>query len=250
MLARAAESGLHLVADEHSTGSTHDVDGSLDVTGHRIRQTLVGEERVDEHARHSGTVLLKRPHRIAHLSGISVSELRLGQPESVIAGVGHRHLARKFRELFHDGKARRERRERGGVSVVAEVAHDDPAVARRESGDPQGEFIGFSSRTREHRRVQRCCELRGQALGVLHDGLVQISRVQVQCRGLTGDGVDHMWMAMAHVRHVVVGIQIAAPVDILEPYALTAHEMHRLVVEQRSITAEDVEPTLHQRVVR
>jgi len=55
----------------------------------------------------------------------------------------------------------------------------------------------------------------------------------VECPGLPSKRIDHHWMTMADTRNVVVAIEIAVSIGIVQPYTLTPDEMYRVVVEQR-----------------
>ena len=51
---------------------------------------------------------------------------------------------------------------------------------------------------------------------------------------------------MTDVRDVVVGVEIAAAVGVVQPDAFAAHDVQRLVVEQRRAAPENAEPAFEQ----
>ena len=63
--------------------------------------------------------------------------------------------------------------------------------------------------------------------------LIQVASVDVQRRRLTVHRFDHVPVAMADAGHVVVYVEVAAAVDVKQPDAFAAHQVQRVVVEQR-----------------
>jgi len=49
---------------------------------------------------------------------------------------------------------------------------------------------------------------------------VQVARVHVELRGLLGNGPHDHRVAVAHMRHVVVRVQVVDPVGAAQPYPL------------------------------
>jgi len=50
---------------------------------------------------------------------------------------------------------------------------------------------------------------------------------------LAAQGRHHTRVAMADVRHIVIGIQVALAAGVIQPYAVAVHQMQWLVVKQR-----------------
>ena len=82
------------------------------------------------------------------------------------------------------------------------------------------------------------CEGGGERLGIVEDPLVQIAGGEVEPAGLVRERLHHMRMAMAHMRHVVVGVEIDPAVAVPDSGPLPPHQMERPVVEERRSGAE------------
>jgi len=57
----------------------------------------------------------------------------------------------------------------------------------------------------------------GQAFGVTHDVLVQVTRVRIEDRRLSAERVDHSRMAVTDRGHVVVAIEVFPPGGVKQP---------------------------------
>src|SRR5690606_26564746 len=86
--------------------------------------------------------------------------------------------------------------------------------------------------------VEAPVEGRRQPLDIVENALVQVARVGVEHRRLPADRLDHPRVAMADMRHIVVAVEIPPPVRIPQPDALAPHQMHRVIVEERHVAAE------------
>ena len=75
--------------------------------------------------------------------------------------------------------------------------------------------------------AQKAC----QPIKIVEDARVHVTAVGVQLRGLFRHGGDNPGMGVPHVRHVVIGIEIAPPVGIPEPAAFPAQDMQGRIVE-------------------
>ena len=87
---------------------------------------------------------------------------------------------------------------------------------------------------------------RGQPLRIEHDAFVQVSRVRVEHRRLARDRLDDVRVTMTDVRDVVVRVEIAAAVGVVQPDAFAAHDVQRLVVEKRRAAPEHAKAALEQ----
>lgn len=102
----------------------------------------------------------------------------------------------------------RQMRHGGGVAVIGVIRRDDPALARHRLGHPQGDVIRLGPGADHDRGLEVMLERRRQPLDIVKDAFVQIAGVGVQGRCLTADRLDHMRVAMADMRDVVVAVQI------------------------------------------
>ncbi|KAG1244415.1 hypothetical protein G6F68_015458 [Rhizopus microsporus] len=125
----------------------------------------------------------------------------------VPVGVGRAHGTHVDAQRHGLAQRGRHRGDSGRNAVVGQFRHDDAAGARMAARNAQRQVVGLAAGAREHRLRQRGRERGHEALGVFHHAVVQIARVRVQHRGLLGNGRDHARMAMAHRRHIVVGVQ-------------------------------------------
>ena len=64
---------------------------------------------------------------------------------------------------------------------------------------------------------------------------------------LFADRLHYPRMTMAHMRHVIVAIEIFSPSGIPDPNAITAHKMQGLIIERRDIGAKQIEDILDSR---
>ena len=87
-------------------------------------------------------------------------------------------------------------------------------------------------------------------LGVVEDAFVQIALVHVQRLTLPLHRLNHMGMRVANARHVVVEVEVAPTVSVVEPDAFTSDDVDRIVVERRDASAEQSLPTRKQIVSR
>ena len=69
-------------------------------------------------------------------------------------------------------------------------------------------------------------------------------RVQDGC--LPAQRGDDSRVAMTHVRHIVIGVQVPLAVGLIQPHALAAHQVQRLVVEEGRVGAQNAVAPLEQ----
>jgi hypothetical protein len=53
-------------------------------------------------------------------------------------------------------------------------------------------------------------------------------------------------VAMPHMRDVVIGIQVALAVCVVNPHSLASDELQRLLVEERRVAPQNVEAALEK----
>ena len=80
-----------------------------------------------------------------------------------------------------------------------------------------------------------------QSFPVLDDRLIQVPGVTIQSTSLFAERVDDPWMAMAHVRHIVIGIQVAFAINIVDPDALATNQLQRFLVEKRGVPPQNAD---------
>ena len=105
---------------------------------------------------------------------------------------------------------RRQRVDRVGDAVVGPIGRDAARAAGHRAGDAPRDVVRLRAGVDEHHDVERAARRRDQPLRNLERGLVQIAHVRVQPPRLADDRLDDARMAVAHDRHVVVRIQVAA----------------------------------------
>ena len=63
--------------------------------------------------------------------------------------------------------------------------------------------------------------------------------------GLPLNGAHDGRVAMAHVGHIVVDVEIGAPLGVVQPHPFATHEMQGLVVEKLGAGAQQSMPAAH-----
>ena len=61
---------------------------------------------------------------------------------------------------------------------------------------------------------------------------MKIAGVRIKGTGLLADRIDHVRMAVTHVSHIVVHVEVFPAIGIEQPDAFTAHKMQWLIVKQ------------------
>ena len=77
-----------------------------------------------------------------------------------------------------------------------------------------------------------------EALGVVEDAFVEVAAVNVEGLGLSLHGLDDVGMGVADARDVVVEIEIAAAVSVVEPDPFAAHDVDGVLIESGDANAE------------
>ena len=125
-------------------------------------------------------------------------------------------------------------------SVVRPRGHDAAGGAGGVPRDPPRQVVRLAAGVHEQNSVEPSREGGQQPLGQLDGSLLQVPAVGVQRGQLRADRVDHRRVGVPQHRHVVVGVEVAAPVRALEEHPAAAHQMHRLGVA-------DLQPAQHLR---
>ncbi len=136
-----------------------------------------------------------------------------------------------------------ERRRGRGHAVVGVGGHESAVVARRHRREPPGQVGGLAAGVDEQHGVEpRSFRHRGHEPFRELDRLrVQVAQVRVQQPRLVGDRIRDARVRVPDDRHVVVRVEVAPPVDVLEPDAVAALEVQRgRVRERRQRGAEHV----------
>ncbi len=98
-----------------------------------------------------------------------------------------------------------------------------PATLAGERGrESPGEVVRLRPRVHEEDRIEAVGAGRDQSFREVDGAFVEVAQIRVELAGLTSDGLADPWMAMAHARDVVVGIEVAATVGIDHPHPLGA----------------------------
>ncbi len=105
-------------------------------------------------------------------------------------------------------------------------------------GETPGKIVGFASRAYEHADREITGHGCSEAVRVLKDGFVEVTRIGVQCRRLLGEGLHDGGMTVSYLGNVVVGVEKRAPRSIDEPYALATHDVNRVIVGEFQIRPE------------
>ena len=197
----------------------------------RHEDAVRGEGRVDEQRR-GPAAACRQPLNGASDFGPTDRRLVVRIGIAATVGVGSREGLHAGGLLAARPLRGREVGDRGGDAVVRPLGDE----ARIGSGEGRrqapGEVIGLRAGVDEHHRVEAVGHRCHQALGQLDDVFVEIARVGVERRGLTGDGVDNPRVSVPDHRHVVVGVEVAAAVGGLHPGARTADQVKRTPIAQ------------------
>ena len=79
---------------------------------------------------------------------------------------------------------------------------------------------------------------------------MQIARVGIQGFSLLFQRRDNMWMAVADIGDIVIGIEVAPAVGVEQPHAVAAYQMKRASVEKRGRGAEQAMASFKEGVLR
>ncbi|KAG5725962.1 hypothetical protein E4T56_gene5253, partial [Termitomyces sp. T112] len=227
MAAGAAKAGLHFVRNENAARAADRLDGALQEAGLFRQDAVAGEDRIhDQHGRLDAMAL-----EIGN-GGLHIAGEAPGNMGAAAIGGRRRHRADMGAQRDRCAKGRRELRDGIGNAVIGGFGDDDARAARAHLGNAIGQIIRLAARAGQHHVRQIGLYRRQQTFGKFEDGFMQIARVRAQRGDLPGDGFHHIGMTMAQRDHVVVRVEIAAAVGIIEPDALAPHKMKRLLIHQ------------------
>ena len=122
--------------------------------------------------------------------------------------------------------------------MVRRLEHDHVLRARVRAREPQRELVRLARRVEQIADAERIGERGGEPLGVRVEQIVQVARVGIEHRHLPVRRGHHARMRVADVRHVVVRVEILAPLVIVEILPPSARDAHRIVVGDAQIGAE------------
>ena len=125
----------------------------------------------------------------------------------------------------------REGVDRLGDAVIGVFHGQAAAVAGIGPGHAPGDIVRLAARIDEGADLQVARQRRPQPFAVVQHLGSEIARVGVQGAHLARDGLDHMGMAVPDMRHVVIGVEIAAARGVGQPHALAPHHMQRRIVK-------------------
>ncbi len=104
--------------------------------------------------------------------------------------------------------------------------------------DPPRQVVGLATGVHQQNPVQPSRQGGEQPFGQLDGSLLQVAAVGVERGQLGADRVDDRRVRVSQHRHVVVGIEIAAPVSPLQEQPLSADEMDRFGVAELQTTQQ------------
>ncbi|CAH0287427.1 hypothetical protein SRABI106_03429 [Rahnella aquatilis] len=133
--------------------------------------------------------------------------------------------------------------------MITEFGDDNAGAAGKIFGDTQRQIVRFAARAGEHYLAQLSGHGAHQFFGEVQDIFMQITGVRVQRGCLTHQRFQHMRMAMANGRHVVVDVEITAAISVIHPHAFAAHQMHWILVEQLVSRAQQTTAAFYHRQI-
>ena len=136
--------------------------------------------------------------------------------------------------------------------MVGVLHHDRAFVAADGAGDSKGQVVGLGPRAGKHAHFEPGRQGTAQPLGVFHDSLVEVTGMCIQQGRLLTQRRHHSRMTVPNRRYIVVAIQEAPAIGVVEPYPGAAHQVNRFVVKQpvsgshRPVPALDQHRFLHR----
>ena len=115
--------------------------------------------------------------------------------------------------------------------MVGRLGYHHALVAGDVARDLRRQVVGLAACAGEDAGVDLTGHALDQHFTEFDDGAVQITRVRIERGGLLAQGFDHVRVAVANGRHVVVAVDVFAAVHVPQPAARAAHQVQRLVVE-------------------
>ena len=105
---------------------------------------------------------------------------------------------------------------------------------------PQGQFVGLAGRVQEEAGVQGRRHGGEKSLGILVEMVAEIAGVGVEGAQLFTGRFDHIRMAVSHVGHVVVCIEVASPRVVKEVLHLSPDNLEGIGVSQGQVATGDL----------
>ena len=237
VFAQPAVAGLHLVRDEETAGVVRPSHDRRDLLGRRCPDAVARQPAVEE--RHGDAVELCE--RALQLACDVRSRSRRRDPDNVRRPLLRRPL---FRRQVSDGV---------GDAVICVLGHDRPAPPRHRRCDPPRDVVRLAARVDEHHRVEPGLgRHRGdQPFSELDQRFVQIAGVRVERPRLADNRLGDARMAVTDDGHVVVGVEQAGAVGLVQPHAFATNCVNRPRIRERcEHRAERVGPASREVVGR
>ena len=235
--AHAAEAGLHLVGDDQAACLVHPRNDALQVAGRRVKDAVGHEGGINHHRGNAEALLLQ------------VADQRIGKGRIararviVLRAIGAaidiwRGQQADVRGLPVRGRIRR----RKGVNRLAHAMigefHRKPAgMAGEGLGHAPCKVVRLAAGIDEGHRGEALGSQLRQPFGIFDRLVCDVARVGAERARLPRDGLRHVRLRVAHMRHVVVAVEIALAVGGSEPHALALHDVQRRVVEDIELLA-------------
>src|SRR5262245_4568032 len=131
---------------------------------------------------------------------------------------------------------------RVGVAVIGGFERNQVAAPRVSARQPQSQLIRLAAGVDEEAYAQTVGQCGAQRRSVLIDQIVKVTRVGVERGHLAPGGLHDARVAMAHVRHIVVSVQITTSLFIEQILHPAAHDLDRLFVSDAQVLAERAAP--------
>ena len=116
--------------------------------------------------------------------------------------------------------------------MISMVGDDHTVGAGFSPGESQGQFIGLRAGAGKHGIIKIVRKLICELPGIFQYEIVQIAGVGIQLLHLLVDRVHDLRVTVAHVRHVVIHVEILTAADVIQPDTFPSDQMNRVVVKQ------------------
>ena len=130
--------------------------------------------------------------------------------------------------------------------MIGRVEHDQIALARVRARQPKRQLVRLAARVHEVADAKRIRQRRREPLRVAHQVVVQVARVRVEHAHLLRRRLHDAGMRVAHVRDVVVRVEVSTArvvVQILHP---AAHDFQRLAIPEPHVRSNEPPPLSQQ----
>ena len=175
--------------------------------------------------------------------GVELLQVRLAQRVLAQAGAIGRNFSGNGKartDGFGEGDCAEpvERADQFAVAVIGCVGAENAALAGGESRHAQRDLVRLGAAAAQDDALDLRAVQRGEAFAELDDGLVQVTAVDVQRRLLACHRLDHARVGVTDAGDVVVHVDVAAAVGVIQVAALAADDVQRVLVEQRGSGAQ------------